>query len=115
MKALKSHIFWFCPALTQYWQRIRDLIVSKVGKNLPLPPEHYFLHMLLQGFTAYKATLITHITLAAKQYIAALWKSTLAPDVKSVLAKVSLTQQYEKMSHTISGTLAHYERTWSKW
>ncbi|CAH2295148.1 Hypothetical predicted protein [Pelobates cultripes] len=110
-----SHIFWYCPALSQYWQHIQDIIKSKLGKQLPLKPEHYLLHMLPRDFTAYEAVLTTHITLAAKTCIAALWKTMTVPDIKTVLAKISLTQQYEQMAHTIGGTLEHYNRTWSKW
>ncbi|CAH2223284.1 Hypothetical predicted protein [Pelobates cultripes] len=97
-----SHIFWYCPALSQYWQQIQDLIKLRVGIDLPPAPEHYLLHMMPPEITAHEASLITHITLAAKQRIAALWKSTLAPDIQSVIAKVNFTQQYEEMSHTIS-------------
>ncbi|CAH2223710.1 Hypothetical predicted protein [Pelobates cultripes] len=110
-----SHIFWYCPALSQYWQQIQDLIKLRVGIDLPPAPEHYLLHMMPPEITAHEASLITHITLAAKQRIAALWKSTLAPDIQSVITKVNLTQQYEEMSHTISGTLLKYKGIWSKW
>ncbi|CAH2293713.1 Hypothetical predicted protein [Pelobates cultripes] len=114
-KQKSGHIFWYCPALSQYWQQIQDTIKSKLGKQLPLKPEHYLLHMLPRDLTAYEAALTTHITLAAKTCIAALWKTTTVPDINAVLAKVSLTQQYEQMAHTIAGTLEHYNRTWSKW
>ena len=108
------HVWWECPRIRGFWNRILCLIRKVTGVPVVKSP-----HIALLGYDIPRVSksiqkLIAFMLIGAKTTLAAAWKQ---PRVSFLVAKgkISWIMTQEKMVSSISNTSDIFEAIWEPW
>lgn len=109
------HIWWQCPKIAIYWNKVIDLTILITETSLPLDATCCLLHITKCPLKKYKNSLTKHLLNAAKSLIPIHWKSPRVPTVVEWLHRV--TEMYE-MEDTLAQSSEQVEKfhvDWQPW
>lgn len=106
------HIWWNCPLLTTFLDKVRAIILQITETSLKLSTQ-YVVYCIYQIFhlTATKMCLLN----AAKALILIFWWTTWIPTVWEWLDRVSEIYVMEKTLAQSSDRVERFHKTWSPW
>lgn len=107
------HIWWFCPALHEFWEKVHFKITTDMGIVLKLITEVCLLHQCLGK---YDNVLLSNLLIAAKLLIAKKWKSEDVPTIYEWQNKC-LNEQTKAIFKEWNGqrnALSQFRRIWER-
>ena len=108
------HIWWSCPRIRSFWNKIFHLIRQVTNLQVPQTPHVTFLHDFPRTYPRSLSTLLFFMLLGAKLTLAKSWKQ---PSVSLTAAKrkISWIMAQEKMVAIFQDRLAKFEAVWDPW
>uniref|UniRef100_A0A8C5QG16 Reverse transcriptase domain-containing protein n=1 Tax=Leptobrachium leishanense TaxID=445787 RepID=A0A8C5QG16_9ANUR len=73
------HIWWSCPKVQLFWERIHEYVCKLVEPSPPFTPEFYLLHHTSCSISGYKKSIIPCLLHAARLTIPRFWKQDITP------------------------------------
>lgn len=93
-----THIFWDCPRISEYWQKIQKEIKKCLGIDLPLEPSYFVLGIMPADLEENNQTYLLRILLLiANKVITASWLKPHPPTVAQWRERI---QAFYNMVHT---------------
>lgn len=91
------HTLWSCKNLHSFWKSISTFMSNLTGNLTKLTPAVPLLSINLDIYPLNYRTIVAHILIAARLTITSLWKSTEAPNLSNVIAKLNIQAHFELM------------------
>lgn len=112
------HVFWSCPSLRTYWEKIFRLISTITHIEITPSPALAILNLTIEDIPFPFRHVTTHILLAARLNLTRQWKSDGHPTLTQVVDIVALHFSYEitLVAHTGQATKTRtYWQPWKDW
>ena len=109
------HIWWTCPSISAFWEKIHHLIKQITETKLVLNAACSLLHMSSFSLTRYKKSLTMHLLNAAKSLIPLHWNSAKVPTVSDWLHRVAEACEMEDTLAQDRGSVESFHDTWQHW
>lgn len=108
------HIFWECPRIRSFWNKVFHMIRKITGTEIAQDPFVAILGILPSGIPKHIKSLINFFLIATKLTIAKAWKR---PSVSwnGVKQKINWIMVREKISHNIDNSTKKFELIWEPW
>lgn len=109
-----THMFFSCPALTNFWQIYFDTISKVFAKIFHISP-HIGIFGLPEEYTQYttkELEVIAFTSLLAKRHLLLNWKSTTAPSSTQWIKETMSFLKVEKIRYTRMGNLGKFYNKW---
>ena len=112
--ATLGHMFWSCPGLAIYWNKIFDTFSNICNSTIDPNPVTALFGALPEGsqVPAGRAEAIAFSSLLARRLILFNWKKKTPPSHKHWVEDVMAHLKLEKMKYTIRGSIRRYDKVW---
>lgn len=90
-------IWWECPPVRRFWQKILDLYCRLMATSITPPPEVTLLSMILGPLKSIKKDVLRHFLAAARTVLPRHWKSTNMPSLGEWAIEVDRINSLERM------------------
>lgn len=107
------HILWNCKSLQSFWNSITSFIADLTGILNKLNPATALLGINLDIYPKEFRTIVFHTLIAARLAISSLWKSSNAPNLSTVIARINTQAQYELMLAYKNYSTITFRKKWS--
>ena len=109
-----AHIWWECPKIRRYWNKICNLIYKVSGLQISRSPEVALLNIHDPKIPKISRSLIHFILLGAKSTLAKAWKQPKA-SFMAAKRKISWIMTQEKVSSILLDSRDKFENIWEPW
>lgn len=105
------NVFWSCPRIRSYWERIASQLNRFTDHQIPGGPS-FLLHHNPFPKHSYKSSVLPHLLNAARSCVAEYWKRPDPPTLSTWLEKVNDIMRMETM---ISADVGEHEQCALRW
>lgn len=109
------HMWWSCPCISIFWEKVSDLISELTHINFPLTPELAVLDIDKVDVPIPFQTVVHQVLFAARISIARLWKLPTTPSIPELVNRVNLSCHSELILSPFTTNLAKKRQAWSPW
>lgn len=92
------HIWWECPDINSFWNKIFSLHNQVTSSSIACVPEIGLLSLIPGPLNLSKKGLLRHFLPAARQTIAAPWKQLGKPPIAAFLEKINYVMRMEELT-----------------
>lgn len=96
MPGSMAHIWWSCPVVKKFWEKVIQIIKMITGKSIPYDPWICLFHSSEGGNREYNTSIIPVLLNIAKSEIPKNWQNTEGPKVRDWLLKIQEIHILEK-------------------
>lgn len=108
------HIWWECPRLRGFWNKVLARIRKVSGLPVTKSPQVALLNAPIPRIAKHTQKLITLMLLGAKTTITKAWKQPTV-SFQEAKRKISWIMSQEKLVSTMTDTTKSFEATWEPW
>ncbi|CAH2329666.1 Hypothetical predicted protein [Pelobates cultripes] len=110
-----GHIWWSCPIIQRFWDKITKFIKIITVVSLPFDPKT-LIFGLIKGQTHKPTnTLVLYLLTAANLLIPQFWKRQTAPSIRKWILKVESFRVLEELNSFILHRYTLYRDIWDPW
>lgn len=91
-----AHIWWKCPKIQKYWEKVLSMVQKITGKEVKKEPWSVLFHGIKESEKQYKASLVPHLINAAKKLIPKNWREKESPQIWEWINAVEETYTMER-------------------
>uniref|UniRef100_A0A8C5PDU3 Reverse transcriptase domain-containing protein n=1 Tax=Leptobrachium leishanense TaxID=445787 RepID=A0A8C5PDU3_9ANUR len=109
------HIWWDCPALTEFWRSIHNCLCDVTEPSPPFTPEYCLLNHTEAPPEVFRKSITIRLLHAARLVIPMFWRKPTAPSLSVWLHEVeSIRSAEERVALSLGKAPEHY-RSWYYW
>lgn len=109
------HIWWTCPIIQTFWEKVHDLTQKITSLPLEYTPAQLILHHCKSNSYLYYKSLAMMLINAAKMCIPKLWRKTRPPSIKEWYNRINKIAEMEELISISSDNPNRFANTWSCW
>lgn len=114
MKGSMLHIWWNCPKIRRFWNKIFQIVSKVTGLLVPKSPTTALLNIHIPTITKYSQKRIFLICLGSKLSIAKAWKCPKV-SIQAAKRKMSWIMSQEKLASSLLDSSEQFQETWDPW
>lgn len=111
-KGKLSHIWYFCPGVQTFWNKIYKIYLAVTGINIQPDVLVSVLSMIPGSVKSIKKGILKHFLTAARTSIARKWKNRTAPSIDEWMCKMSEMRSLEERMMIEDGLKKQIMATW---
>lgn len=109
------HVWWECPNVTPFWDKIFTIYNDLYDLNLSPSPEIALLALLRGPRKKYRSLLLCYFLSAARQMVPLYWKQNKTPQISTWISCMNNIVSAEELLARDSDTTDPFITQWSIW
>ena len=110
-----THIFWSCPVIQPYWNKVTEIISKVIGCDINTTFTSLYLGIIPDSINAMDAYLLKILLAASKKAITKHWLQKNCPPPTLFVNIVKQLHVLEQMTYSIRLQKDQGEKRWIKW
>ena len=110
-----AHLWWGCPKIKEYWEKILGCVEEITKKKIKMDPWVVLFHGGEEGIKRYRESLIPHLLNAAKRLIPRRWQDPDPPLIWEWIDAVEETYKMEELKEGLEGNNILLSTKWENW
>lgn len=114
-KGTLIHIYWECPLITPFWDKVQLLLSHLLEMQVQASPKFFLLGLSPLKLRKPYKKLVRHILTAARCLVALNWKRRSPPSPEDLYSRIKDIELMEKMTARMQDRLEAHNGVWELW